>query len=160
MDAAAMRDLVQSGIHPVVEFLSEIEHQEGYAEKGMRGRLISAGEDFGMVVLTVDVGEFADFNRSLESANHYDKDGVPRLTAREAGMYPESGHERVYLASDQASGIDESFDESFDEVFRVLDAEALALYQEYQRLGSELSYIAWLEQQVLKLRGGRVLLHG
>lgn len=122
---------------PPWQLLSLIE-KEGYLEAGMRGRLIGvSNERHNMFLLHIDLTEFEDFNRQFESKNYFDKDGVPRLSAREAGYHKEPA-ESFYVGNREAVDFCD-----------VEEAERLRLYDNYRRAGAGTSYVQWLEDQVL-----------
>lgn len=141
--------MVQSGIHPVVEFGEGIEAQEGYLDPRMRGRIISVLEDRDdFAIFTVDLNGFEAHNKPLEQPNYYDRNGNPGLTATEANKLPKGGIEKLYLSFTET--VSESF--TLDQVLRIIDEESLSLYQEYLSEAPGYSYIVWLEKQVLASR--------
>ncbi len=139
MTGKELAALVMDGICPVVTFTKRVEDQESYLEGGMRGRLIAVmrnEEEY--ISLAVDLTEFDDFNRQYEKANYYDKSGVARLTAREAGFYKPV--ESVYVGP--ADEVD---------VLQIEDAASLKLYERYQADSDGKSYVQWLEQKLVVL---------
>lgn len=133
--------LVQSGVRPVVTFTKSIEDCEGYAEANMRARVTGARfKHDDMLVFAMDFSEFDDFNRPLESANYYDKEGAAVLTAREAGYYKPV--DDYFLMPD------------VEAPFAVVEAEQLQLYDRYRASGASESYVCWLEQMVLAKQEG------
>lgn len=128
--------LIRNGHRPVVTFQKGVEDQEGYLEPGMRGRIVAvAVEDDDLLSFTIDLAEFDGFNAAFESSNYFDKSGRPCLTAREAGRYKPN--------------------ESFwggrsDELPMILEASGrLDLFTKYQSANAGVSYVQWLEDQVL-----------
>lgn len=139
MTGRELATLVMDGIRPVVTFAKPVEDQESYLEGGMRGRLVGVLRDEEEYIsLAVDLTEFDEFNKQYEKANYYDKSGVARLTAREAGFYKPS--ESVYVGPNDDV-----------EVLVIEDAEALLLYKRYQADGGGKSYVQWLEQMIVTL---------
>lgn len=138
MTGKELAQLVSDGIRPVVTFTAPILDKEGYLEAGMRGRLVAvSNEHDDMFKLHVDLSEFDDFNRQFESANYYDKDGVPRLTARESGFY-KAPKDEIYV------------DNNEDVDFCVVEEpNRLALYELYRKAGDNLTYVQWLEDRIL-----------
>ena len=138
MKGKELAQMVKDGIRPVVTFKAPILDKEGYLETGMRGRLVAvSNEHDDMFKLHVDLSEFDDFNRQFESANYYDKDGVPRLTAREAGFYKVPKDE-LYVGNDE--------DVDFCEVE---EPGRLGLYETYRKVSANTTYVQWLEDRVL-----------
>jgi len=138
MTGEQIAQLVKDGVHPVVTFKAPILDKEGYLEAGMRGRLVAvSNEHDDMFKLHVDLSEFDEFNRQFESANYYDKDRVPRLTARESGFYKEPKDE-VYVGNDEEVDFCE-----------VEEPNRLGLYEAYRKTAAALSYVQWLEDRVL-----------
>lgn len=138
MTGAELAQLVSDGSQPVVTFKPPILEQEGYLEAGMRGRLVAvSNEPDGIVKFRVDLAEFDDFNRAFESANYFDKAGVPCLTAREAGYYKDA-KESIYAGA--ADEVD------FCEVEA---SPRFALYAEFRQSAAGRSYVQWLEDRVL-----------
>jgi hypothetical protein len=127
----------------VVEILPGIEDQEAdYLEPGMLMRITRIDlrqED--LTVVHYDVSEFEDRNRPLETANYYDKNQVPCLTAREAGYF--KPQDTIYLP-----GI-----ESYGQFFKPVDPDgSTKLAEAYAaRDDKSLTYVAWCEQEILRL---------
>ena len=131
---------VEDGRPLAIEFTKGIEDLEGYAEPGMRAHLVDylpSRDD--VVELRVNYQIFEDFNRGLEKANYYDKDGKPTLTARESGHYNVTETYYVMATDDPAK------------YFSAIDP-ALGLLQEWQNTDRQKSYVSFLEEQVASLR--------
>lgn len=134
----------------IVRFLPSIEDMEGYAEPEMMARIVGIKEKDTnspslhdhLYEITFDFTEFEGHNLSFESANYYDKNGVPCLTARQANFYEPK--ETVYFGSPLLW--------PFEKYFEVIDGEAKKLVDEFLASGSE-SYIQWLEMQLINARG-------
>jgi len=140
---ADLVELLRHGSRPVVTFKDRIEDSESYAEPGMRARVMSAkGPDSDSVLsIEFDFDAFDEHNRLFERANYYDKHGVPRLTAREAGQY--KGRDSIYFELDQLL-----------DGLMIVEAESqVALFEEFKAAG-EGTYVSWLEAQVLRMRAG------
>jgi hypothetical protein len=82
-------------IGSIVKFKKGIHDFECYAEPGMKARVIGITglyttdpdpQDH-VYKLSVDFAEFDEYNKQFETYNYYDRDGIPRLNAREAGLY-------------------------------------------------------------------------
>lgn len=138
MNGKELAQMVSDGIHPVVTFKAPVLDKEGYLETGMRGRLVAVSHEHDdMFKLHVDLSEFDDFNRQFESANYYDKDGVPRLTAREAGFH-KAPKDELYVGN----GEEVDFCE-------VEEPNRLVLYETYRKASANTTYVQWLEDRVL-----------
>ena len=137
MNNREFAEIVQRDLRPIVAFTKAIEDCEGYAEKGMRGRIIGAKvKHDGLVSLTVDFTGLDDFNKPFESANYYDKTGKPCLTARAVGRY--QPREEYTVMSDEETP------------FEVVEPEAIHLYEQYMaEKGEGEHYVTWLEKIVL-----------
>ena len=77
----------------VIEFTKGIEADEGYADAHNDVR-----QDEMVHVLYVDYSEFDEHNQKFEQNTYYDKDGVPCLSARQAGYYHPQDH--IYIGTD------------------------------------------------------------
>lgn len=123
-----------------IEFLKPVEDLEGYPEASMRATFISGQLcDDDVAVIRVSYEKFDEYNKAFETANYYARDGVPRLTAREAGHY--SVEENLYVMAD----------EPYDKYFKILDSAATNLYDRWraQRDMSSMTYVQWLESLVV-----------
>lgn len=144
MNFKELAELVKSGVKPVVTMGKKIDDHETYAEPGMRGRLVGAQMEShdDVIKLFVDYSEFDEFNKGFESANYFNREQVPCLTAREAGYYNPQDH--IYVDTNR----------SIEGVMEVVEGEALSLFAEYNASSKAVSYTQWLETEVLKLRSG------
>lgn len=133
-------NLIKDGLKPVVLFNKRIEDQEGYLEKGMRGRIIGIEkEDNDTFSFKVDFQEFEDFNKQFESSNYYDEKGNPTLTAREAGYY--KPQDTVWA------------DIGYEVPWEVEEDYRLKLYNKYKASPEGKTYVQWLEDYVAKSMG-------
>lgn len=139
-----LQALLSRGGALAVEFGPRIDDAESYPEPGMRALALRylPTSDAEVCRIQFDFGAFDEHNQGLESANYYDKGGVPCLTARQAGSY---------------KPLDEVYFTSSDEMtpwFALLPSPALALYEEFSQTGKPTgtSYLAWLEAQLLQAR--------
>ena len=65
-----------------------VDDLESYIEIGMRAEITGGRENGNDVLMfNLDYSKFSKFNESFEIANYYDANGVPCLTARQAGHY-------------------------------------------------------------------------
>ena len=86
---------ISAFIGKIVEFGPNIEDMETYAEAKMRARITKIEPMYTdspnvwehVYKVHVDYSEFEEENAPFETSDYYDKDGRPRLTAREAGFY-------------------------------------------------------------------------
>lgn len=135
--------LVASGARPVVEFVAGIDSKESFAEKGMRARAFGVrDEDTEVVRIMFDYAEFEGLNLPMQSTNYYDKKGEPRLTAVEAGFYKPQEH--MYIDRD----------ESLEQLFVLVTDSQSVLFAQYREAtaDSPMSYVAWLELELSKVR--------
>lgn len=128
--------LVKDGGRPVVTFSQDVNEIADYLEAGMRGRVIGLGRKDGDVLeIKIDLTEFDAANQLYETANYYDENQIPRLTAREAGHYkPQLS---LYLMLDQPGP------------WVVESAPRLSLHARFAQEGAGVNYLQWLEDQVL-----------
>lgn len=127
----------------VVQFNQGILDAEDYAEPGMRARIVAITPKNGCYKFRFDFAAFDAYNRHLETANFYDKDGDPCLTARESGHYEDMSD--YYLNAP----------ETWPDWFCVIEDEAgpqqlLADYFRSRKNGQ--TYTMWLEQQLLAMK--------
>lgn len=144
-----LQSLLAYGKALAVEFGPRIEDAESYPEPGMRAMALRYTQDSDPEVCRVefDFSAFDEHNKALESANYYDKKGVPCLTARQAGSYKPVAD--VYFTST-------------DEMapwFTPLANPTMALYEEFLQATQSSgpgtpapTYVAWLEAQLLQSR--------
>ena len=136
---------MQHLIGKTVKFTSEIEEMSLNADPNQRARILSiTGEDLDsedkrehVYIVTFDYSEFEEYNKKFASANFYDKNGNPTLTAREAGLY--ARHEKAYFGSPDIW--------PFEDYFTLLDDRTSALIEKFKQ-SDETDYVTWLENQV------------
>lgn len=134
LDADVLRALVAGSDKLVVEFGPQIEDLECYPEPGMRAHIVTAERiDDDVFTVLVSYADFEDLNRGLETANYWDANGSPTLTAREAGKYRQE--ERLPLPGfgDLAPFL------------TVADDALMRRLAAYRASGAK-SYFAWLEE--------------
>jgi hypothetical protein len=91
--------LLNSGVAIELQCRKKIEDLESYPNEHIRLTTVSASINQDDVVhLEVDYSKYEDYNSTVEQRNYYDKDHVPRLTAREAGFY--RVQDTLYLMAD------------------------------------------------------------
>lgn len=119
-----------------VQLSKLIEECEGYAEEGMRARVIKVDvEDEDVFCVTLDFSDFDEYNRQFESSNYYDKAGSPTLTAREAGQYKQQ--------EDYCFGLD-----ALEQLQLVPEARTNLLAR-WRNEAPTKSYVEWLEDVVI-----------
>lgn len=132
-------------IKKIVEFTPRIEEMEAYAETGIRARILSITAegtsrkelDEHIYIIKFDYSEFDEFNTRYETANYYDKNGVPCLTARQSGFY--NPQEKIYFGT--------PLKWPFEDYFNVVDSKTAELIKKFKESGAK-SYVEWLESQV------------
>ena len=101
MKGSELRDMIQSGVQPVVTFGPRIEDLETSIDANMRGRLLTVTrEGDGVFRVTVDLNPFEAYNDRYAKSNYWDGQGNATLTAKQAGYYPKDGIETIYLDAD------------------------------------------------------------
>lgn len=126
-----------------VQFTKRSEDLEAMFEEGMRAdivKIIETQDDCYKVSL--DVAPYESLNKSLMTPSYYNKEDVPCLTVIETSFYPEDGIEVIYI-------------DKRDHPFMYFTLiEDNGLFAEYMKTNSDssVSYIQWLENQVLSSR--------
>jgi hypothetical protein len=142
MKISDLRELIKSRGKITVKFIDGCQDWESCIDPGMIADVIKVGApDFNEVVkIYFDLNPYDNINDSYMVRNYYDKNGVPILTAKESGLWPEDGVERVYVMET-------------DDLSSVLTVEPEnVILKEYIESGSRLSYIKWLEDKLVKLQ--------
>lgn len=138
-----LKEAVLAGKVIDVEFTERIELQEGYAQAGMRGRIIGVrDEDDTLLSFEVTLEPFDAHNDTLARSDFWDASGNACLTGKQAGHYPSDHKIRAW--------VDES--DAIDDAFKILDAQQLALYSEFLAQKDDASYALWLEKELLRWR--------
>lgn len=135
-------DLVgnQAFLGRAIQFNKGIETSEMNAEPGMRATLISAvveNKQDNVIEVVFDYTLFEQFNMPLEVPNYYDKQGMPTLTAREAGHY-EQKESYYFDGNDEVEGY-----------FSLLDKDRVERLQKAFAESGEKNYVEWLEKWVI-----------
>jgi len=136
---------MQEWIGKKVVFTDRIEEMECYPEVGMRARVVAINsEDTDsddlhehVYCIKFDYSEYDDFNRLLETANYYGRDGIPNKTARESGHYSKT--ETIYFGSPLLF--------PFENYFRLASEHHQKLHEQFHDSGEQ-NYVEWLEKQV------------
>lgn len=130
---------------PVIEFTKLIEvEMDGFATEGMRAKIVSVRHaSFAEIMqVTVSYVGFEEYNKPFEDHTYYDTNGKPTLTAREANLY---GDEEEFFIDENSTWTD---------YFSIVNTASNNLLNEYSASGSKLTYIAWLEQNLVEARKG------
>ena len=102
--AQELIDRLFQGVKPVVQFKKKIEDQESCLDPNMKGRVVGyndeSEEGYTCLVFEIDLSEFEEYNEQFQVRNYYDKNGIPCLTAKEAGFY--RNMETFYLSGDES----------------------------------------------------------
>jgi hypothetical protein len=142
---AQLAEMLRNGAKIPVTCKKPIEDNECYAEGGMRAVLVQASADgHDISRITLDFEPYDEFNKSFETANYFDKNRNATLTAREHGSYK---HREVYYFESNSKASD---------IFEPIEEAQYQLMSEYlsTATGGQ-SYVSWLEQQVIQLRGAK-----
>ncbi len=140
-------EAVKNGAAVVLEMAKGIDEQESYLEKGMRCRIVSVTGEHdhdGVACLNVDMAPFRELNQRLESPNYFDASRIPCLTATQAGQYPADHSETIYV----------DVEGSIEALAQVIPDANTAVYNRYLTekgaSGIQISYIKWLEDELLR----------
>lgn len=130
------------GHRPVVTFQNKCGDLESYAEIGMRARILSGfvSRD-GVAKLKMDFEEFDAHNKPFETFTYYDKDGEPRLNARQAGFY--KPQEDLYFMPES----------DIADYLSIEGEQSCALFEQYKAAQADTTYVQWLEQQLVIAKG-------
>ncbi|WCK57134.1 hypothetical protein PP175_28510 (plasmid) [Aneurinibacillus sp. Ricciae_BoGa-3] len=143
MTGIELLKLVGTGKKPIVQFDEGLEKLDlESADPQMMARIIGANIDTnieGCIFVKLDFNDFEAHNKSVAKAVWWDKDHNPTLTWFESGAYPKDGIENWYLP------LEEELPLHFVEEHNLLN--------KYVKEQSPYSYVEWLEQQLLRLRG-------
>jgi len=136
-----LNQLVNNGTYPTVEFLKS-PWDESCAEKGMRGNIIRVYSDSDCHIVEFDLSKHEEHNKAFEVRDYYDSDGIPRLTAREAGCYTQI--DSVYISKG-------TFDEELNEIVTFIDENPVYRMYLKDRVSGQ-SYVHFLENLVQELQ--------
>lgn len=129
--------ILSSGIKPVVEFDDTWED----FDKGMRGRIISYGhERQDSMFFICDLSEYEDYNDMFDQGNWNDPNGIPCLKWRETKYYPKDGKYKIVLYTD------------VDDAVNFVIVDESPLYKEYRESNAKVSYVKWLEIELIQSR--------
>lgn len=137
-----LRDFCKGKIVAVV-FNSGIENCECRFENNMKAYIIGVGEPDrdDVVPIVVEERDFAEYNKSIESSIWLNNEtGVFDLKYSDSYWGKDwNGKETIYVMEDDVDGY-----------FSILDDNKINLFKEYQGENSDLTYVEWLENKILK----------
>ena len=143
-------DLYYRYLNSIITFKKGCEDLESYCEAGMKAKItgivlerMEEKEADLVYKITLDYSQFDDYNKNFETANYYDNNGNPTLTAREAGFY--HIQDTLYLGSDNIWPWSNYFDVEHD-------STSNRMFERYSRrtMDTDLTYLKWLETQLSK----------
>ena len=118
-------------------------------DPGMRGILLDSyveDERNGVWYFSVDLSQWEEHNRKVATHNWFNPaTGSYDLNIFEANRYPANGVMSFTSAINPDTGE--------VEIFELVPESSLALFREYAERGAGVGYTAWLEAQVMSLRG-------
>ena len=121
---------------------TEFEVDETYCVKGMVGVLKKAYKEEDYVIIQIDWEKYSDTNIPLESNDWYIGSGTDKTgSMKEANMYPKNGLEDLYVM------IDDDLD-----IELISNTKSILLQEWKDSEDSKLSYLEWLEKQVMDSR--------
>ena len=136
-----LMELVNSGNHIVVEFNANVCDLEVRYEAGMRTRLIGACNDgSGCIIFKTDESDFSDYNKSIEQPVWFNSD-TKQYDLKWSDMDSEEDNNSEIYEDENA--------ELYN--FKIVDDHKLKVFIMYKESNSELSYVTWLEEQLLKV---------
>jgi hypothetical protein len=139
MTGKKLLELVQAGATPLVRFNSRVEELEYQFESGMIGRVLSVTNAENAIDVKIDESDFREYNLSLEK---------PMWRNRIDGEFT-----LRFSEIDKREDIATIYDELEELInFEIIEDESLNLFNEYLENKNSLSYIQWLEQELLKSR--------
>lgn len=145
LDEMTMQELyerLRSGATFTVECTKGIDDLELWLEAGMRVALKGPASNNGdLIKLTVDASDHDTYNDTLATANYFDKNQRPVLTAKQAGYYPANHVDTVYVEPTIKVG----------ELFREIPEASAGFALEFRKSG-EANYVQWLEDQLREAR--------
>lgn len=146
-----IKELLEAGYQPQIRFTRAAASipRDVSPDPGMRGILLDAyveDEENGVWYFSVDLSPWEEHNRKVADRNWFDPaTGSYDLNIFEANRYPANGVMSFTSAINPDTGE--------VEIFELVSESSLALFQEYAECGAGVGYTAWLEAQVMSLRG-------
>lgn len=108
----------------------------------MIAKIVGASQEYEEEVrFLIDLNDYEAYNRSVATHNWRNSEGECVLTWFDTRYYPEDGIDAIYLP----------IDENTDIVFDFVDESSL-LNEYIEKQNIDISYIEWLEKEILNLR--------
>lgn len=131
---------VDSGASFSVTFNMAASKLDSYPEPGMKAVIVRAARHYdNVVLLTCDYSTHETHNITLESANYHGQKR-PAVTLRAAGDY--RAIDFIYMMSS----------DPVEKYFTIDNTATIALSAEYIATAQAISYIGWLEKQLIATR--------
>lgn len=146
-----IKEFLEAGYQPQIRFTRAANSipRDVAPDPGMRGILLDSyveDERNGVWYFSVDLSQWEEHNRKVATRNWFNPaTGSYDLNIFEANRYPANGVMSFTSAINPDTGE--------VEIFELVPESSLALFREYAERGAGVGYTAWLEAQVMSLRG-------
>ena len=146
-----IKEFLEAGYQPQIRFTRAANSipRDVAPDPGMRGILLDSyveDERNGVWYFSVDLSQWEEHNRKVATHNWFNPaTGSYDLNIFEANRYPANGVMSFTSAINPDTGE--------VEIFELVPESSLALFREYAERGAGVGYTAWLEAQVMSLRG-------
>lgn len=142
MKSKELYELVRQGKKPVIKFNKGVyDYCDDSFDPLMIGRITGVSIEFeDSYRFLVDLNDYEAHNRSVALYDWKDKNGNPTLTWFDTVYYPKDGIEVMYLPGDYSFNIEDVFD----------FVEENSLFQEFLNSKTNLTYVEWLEIELIK----------
>ena len=146
-----IKEFLEAGYQPQIRFTRAANSipRDVAPDPGMRGILLDSyveDERNGVWYFSVDLSQWEEHNRKVATHNWFNPaTGSYDLNIFEANRYPANGVMSFTSAINPDTGE--------VEIFELVPESSLALFREYSERGAGVGYTAWLEAQVMSLRG-------
>ena len=146
-----IKEFLEAGYQPQIRFTRAANSipRDVAPDPGMRGILLDSyveDERNGVWYFSVDLSQWEEHNRKVATHNWFNPaTGSYDLNIFEANRYPANGVMSFTSAINPDTGE--------VEIFELVPESSSALFQEYAERGAGVGYTAWLEAQVMSLRG-------
>jgi len=145
MTGKELRELVNKGMNPIVEFTESVEEIEERFDKGMRAYVtkVSYPDNSDCVEVTFEERDFSEYNKNIEKPNWYNND-----TEKYDLKFSETKNALNY------KGVISFYEMENEELcnFQIVENKSLKLFSEYQNSNEQILYVKWLENIVLGLK--------
>jgi hypothetical protein len=145
MTGKKLRELVNSGINPVIEFTNDIDGLESRWNHGMRGYVVgvSLPDEDKCIAIKIDEKEYTDYNKKMEIAN-WRKEYGGEYIYKWSDIHKPYEYEEdyiVYIEDDK---------ELYN--FKILDDDRVRIFNQYKSEieSDKISYVEWLENKYIK----------